>query len=129
MHEKHSDNLTFKGYTKNSDIMPYKEHVVEKVYYTIGEVVKGVNKSVGLTGKKSLTPSLLRFYESYSVKLRASKINKNRERRYTQGDYEIIERFVKIRSTGWFTLKGCVSILAGTLTVKDHRNVKKGEES
>ncbi len=102
----------------------YKEHRIEKMYYTIGEAVDVVNMRLELRGKKQLAPSALRFYETLSPKLRASKVSQNGTRRYRQKDVDHICRFMRAASTGWFTLTGCAAIMAGIIIV----TVRKEEE-
>ena len=97
--------------------MPYKEHRVVKVYYTIGEVIKVINVRLELRGKRVLTVSALRYYETFHSKVRASKISRNGERRYTQANVEAIARFVRIIMTRWFTLKGAVAIMSGSIEI------------
>jgi len=95
----------------------YKEHKIEKVYYKIGEVVVLINERLKLTGSKALTASALRFYESLTPKLRASKVSSDGQRRYTQSNMDNIERFMRAVVTGYFTMAGCVAILNGTIRV------------
>lgn len=103
--------------------MPYKEHKVSRVYYSIGEVIKVVNTRLGLKGKRALKKSTLMSYESRYSKLRASKISSNGWRRYTQANVESIARFVYVLRTGYFTPKGVVAIMAGSIgvTIQDQK--------
>lgn len=75
--------------------MPYKEPVIEKLYYTIGEVAEMFN----------VNTSLIRFWEKEFDIIKPKK-NKKGNRLFTKEDiknFEIIYHLVKIQG---LTLKG-----------------------
>lgn len=75
--------------------MPYKEPVIEKLYYSIGEVAKIFN----------VNTSLIRFWEKEFDIIKPKK-NKKGNRLFTKEDvknFEIIYHLVKVRG---MTLKG-----------------------
>jgi len=75
--------------------MPYKEPVIEKLYYTIGEVAK----------KFDVNTSLIRFWEKEFDIIKPKK-NKKGNRLFTKEDIknlEIIYHLVKVKG---MTLKG-----------------------
>lgn len=75
--------------------MPYKESVIEKVYYTIGEVAKMINQAT----------STLRFWEGEFSFLKIKK-GKKGDRVYVRDDIELVMKINFMMTKGGFTVKG-----------------------
>jgi DNA-binding transcriptional MerR regulator len=75
--------------------MPYKEPVIEKLYYTIGEVAEMF----------SVNASLIRFWEKEFDVLKPKK-NKKGNRLFTQDDIENFHIIFHLVKENGMTLKG-----------------------
>jgi DNA-binding transcriptional MerR regulator len=75
--------------------MPYKEPVIEKLYYTIGEVAEMF----------SVNASLIRFWEKEFDVIKPKK-NKKGNRLFTQGDIENFHIIFHLVKEKGMTLKG-----------------------
>ena len=93
--------------------MPYKEKVIEKKYYTIGEVARKFN----------VATSLIRFWESEFDVIKPKK-NRKGNRQFTKEDIEnvkIIYHLVKVKG---FTLQGAKEMLKqDSNAVKDKMDI------
>lgn len=75
--------------------MPYKEHEISKMYYTMGEVSKLFD----------VNPSLLRFYEKEFDVLQPKK-NKKGNRYFTPEDIENLRIILHLTRDKGYTLNG-----------------------
>ncbi len=76
--------------------------MLEKKYYTIGEVAAELN----------VTTSLIRFWESQFEQIKPKK-GKNGVRHYTRGDIEMLKRIYYLVKTKGYTLQGAKEKLKG----------------
>lgn len=92
--------------------MPYKEHNVEKKYYTIGEVANtfGVNTS------------LIRFWESEFPLINPQK-NRKGNRQYTKEDIDNIRIVYHLVKEKGYTLQGAKDIIR-TQRIRIEDNLK-----
>ena len=75
--------------------MPYKEHEITKMYYTMGEVAALFD----------VNQSLIRFYEK-EFDILAPKKNKNGTRYFTQEDIENLKLVIHLIKDKGYTLQG-----------------------
>jgi len=90
--------------------MPYKEKVIEKKYFTIGEVATKFN----------VATSLIRFWESEFETIKPKK-NRKGNRQFTKSDIEHIRLIYHLVKERGFTLQGAKEMLkndAGTVQSK-----------
>ena len=88
--------------------MPYKEKVIEKKYYTIGEVADQFN----------VATSLIRFWESEFDNIKPKK-NRKGNRQFTKEDIENVRLIFHLVKERGFTLNGAKEMLRhGTESVK-----------
>lgn len=80
--------------------MPYKEKVIEKKYYTIGEVAEKFN----------VATSLIRFWESEFSIIKPKK-NRKGNRQFTKEDIENVQLIYHLVKERGFTLQGAKDIL------------------
>jgi DNA-binding transcriptional MerR regulator len=93
--------------------MPYKEKVIEKKYYTIGEVA----------AKFNVATSLIRFWETEFEVIKPKK-NRKGNRQFTREDIENVKIIYHLVKEKGFTLQGAKDILKQDgSTVKDKMDV------
>lgn len=93
--------------------MPYKEHEISKMYYTIGEVSKLFD----------VNPSLLRFYEKEFDVLQPKK-NKKGTRHFTAEDIENLKIILHLTRDKGYTLNGAKDYLKNNMAEsKDSQRV------
>ncbi|MCG8385882.1 MAG: MerR family transcriptional regulator [Cytophagales bacterium] len=80
--------------------MPYKEKVIEKKYYAIGEVADMFN----------VATSLIRFWESEFDVIRPKK-NRKGNRQFTKEDIENVRLIYHLVKERGFTLQGAKDML------------------
>ncbi len=80
--------------------MPYKEKVIEKKYYAIGEVAEMFN----------VATSLIRFWESEFDVIRPKK-NRKGNRQFTKEDIENVRLIYHLVKERGFTLQGAKDML------------------
>ena len=80
--------------------MPYKEKVIEKKYYTIGEVAQKFN----------VATSLIRFWESEFDNIKPKK-NRKGNRQFTKEDIENVRLIYHLVKERGFTLQGAKEVL------------------
>ncbi len=80
--------------------MPYKEKVIERRYYSIGEVAD----------KFGVATSLIRFWESEFSNIRPKK-NRKGNRQFTKNDLENIRIVYHLVKERGFTLNGAKEML------------------
>ena len=80
--------------------MPYKEKVIEKRYYSIGEVAE----------KFGVATSLIRFWESEFSTIKPKK-NRKGNRQFTKSDLENIQLVYHLVKERGFTLNGAKEML------------------
>ena len=80
--------------------MPYKEKVIEKKYYTIGEVAEQFN----------VATSLIRFWESEFDNIKPKK-NRKGNRQFTKEDIENVRLIYHLVKERGFTLNGAKEML------------------
>ena len=80
--------------------MPYKEKVIEKRYYSIGEVAT----------KFGVATSLIRFWEGEFSILKPKK-NRKGNRQFTKGDIENVSLIFHLVKERGFTLNGAKEML------------------
>jgi len=80
--------------------MPYKEHSIEKKYYTIGEVATHFE----------VATSLIRFWETEFPSINPKK-NKRGNRQFTSDDIEQIKLVYHLVKEKGYTLQGAKDIL------------------
>lgn len=80
--------------------MAYKEKVIEKSYFSIGEVAE----------KFGVTTSLIRFWES-EFELIQPKKNRKGNRLFTRKDVQTIETIYHLVKEKGYTLKGAKEVL------------------
>ena len=80
--------------------MPYKEKVIEKKYYAIGEVADMFN----------VATSLIRFWESEFDIIRPKK-NRKGNRQFTKDDIENVKLIYHLVKEKGFTLQGAKDML------------------
>lgn len=88
--------------------MPYKEKVIEKKYYTIGEVAT----------QFGVATSLIRFWESEFDIIKPKK-NRKGNRQFTKEDIENVKMIYHLVKEKGFTLQGAKEMLK-----QDHQAVK-----
>ena len=88
--------------------MPYKEKIVERLYWPIGEVAEqmGVNTS------------LIRYWEKEFGMLRPKRTNKG-DRLYTQDDIRIVRTIHELLKDRGFTIQGAKDHLRGAVKQVD----------
>lgn len=86
--------------------MPYKEHQIEKKYYTIGEIASIFK----------VNTSLIRFWEQEFDIIKPSK-NKKGNRQYTKDDLESVKLVYSLVKEKGFTLQGAKD------KIKEKRNL------
>ena len=93
--------------------MPYKEKVIEKKYFTIGEVAEQFN----------VATSLIRFWESEFDIIKPRK-NRKGNRQFTKDDIENVRLIYHLVKERGFTLAGAREMLKhGQEKVKDKMNL------
>ena len=93
--------------------MPYKEKVIEKKYYTIGEVAN-------IFG---VATSLIRFWETEFDNIRPKK-NRKGNRQFTKEDIECVKLIYHLVKEKGFTLQGAKEFLKqDSQTIKDKIDV------
>lgn len=80
--------------------MPYKEKVIEKKYFTIGEVAEKFN----------VATSLIRFWETEFSILKPKK-NRKGNRQFTKDDIENVQLIFHLVKERGYTLQGAKDIL------------------
>ncbi len=80
--------------------MPYKEKVIEKKYYTIGEVAEMFN----------VATSLIRFWETEFESIKPKK-NRKGNRQFTKEDIENVRIIYHLVKEKGYTLQGAKDIL------------------
>ena len=80
--------------------MPYKEKVIEKKYYSIGEVAEQLN----------VATSLIRFWESEFDVIKPKK-NRKGNRQFTKEDIENVKLIYHLVKDRGFTLQGAKDLL------------------
>ena len=80
--------------------MPYKEKVIEKKYYTIGEVAEQFN----------VATSLIRFWETEFDIIKPKK-NRKGNRQFTKEDIENVKLIYHLVKEKGFTLQGAKEML------------------
>ena len=80
--------------------MPYKEKVIEKKYFTIGDVARQFN----------VATSLIRFWESEFSILKPKK-NRKGNRQFTRDDIENVKLIYHLVKERGFTLNGAKEML------------------
>lgn len=80
--------------------MPYKEKIIEKVYFTIGDVAE----------KFDVATSLLRFWESEFKQLHPRK-NRKGNREFTKKDIQVVQEIYSLVKDWGFTLSGAREIM------------------
>lgn len=89
--------------------MPYKEKVIEKKYYSIGEVAEQLD----------VATSLIRFWESEFDIIKPKK-NRKGNRQFTKEDIENVKLIFHLVKERGFTLQGAKDLLKNnTNPVKD----------
>ncbi|UII19304.1 MerR family transcriptional regulator [Fulvivirga ligni] len=81
--------------------MPYKEKIIEKKYYAIGEVAQMFN----------VATSLIRFWESEFDIIKPKK-NRKGNRQFTKDDIENVRLIYHLVKERGFTLQGAKDILS-----------------
>lgn len=92
--------------------MPYKEKVIEKKYYSIGEVAEKFN----------VATSLIRFWETEFDTIKPKK-NRKGNRQFTKEDVENVKLIYHLVKEKGFTLQG-----AKDLIKQDSQDVKSKME-
>lgn len=93
--------------------MPYKEKVIEKKYYTIGEVASQFN----------VATSLIRFWETEFDVIKPKK-NRKGNRQFTREDIENVKLIYHLVKEKGFTLQGAKEMLKqDSHAVKDKMDV------
>ena len=99
--------------------MPYKEHEITKMYYTMGEVAALFD----------VNQSLIRFYEKEFEVLQPKK-NKKGNRYFTQEDIENLKIIFNLIKDKGYTLNGAKEYLKKNMTdSKDNHKVISSLES
>lgn len=80
--------------------MPYKERVIEKKYFSIGEVAKMIN----------VATSLIRFWESEFDIIKPKK-NRKGNRQFTQEDISNVKLIYHLVKEKGYTLQGAKDLL------------------
>lgn len=80
--------------------MPYKEKIIEKKYYTIGEVAEMFN----------VATSLIRFWETEFDSIKPKK-NRKGNRQFTKEDIENVRVIYHLVKEKGYTLQGAKEIL------------------
>ena len=89
--------------------MPYKEKVIEKKYYSIGEVAEQLD----------VATSLIRFWESEFDIIKPKK-NRKGNRQFTREDIENVKLIYHLVKERGYTLQGAKDLLKNnTSSVKD----------
>ena len=89
--------------------MPYKEKVIEKKYYSIGEVAEQLE----------VATSLIRFWESEFDIIKPKK-NRKGNRQFTREDIENVKLIYHLVKERGYTLQGAKDLLKNnTSSVKD----------
>lgn len=89
--------------------MPYKEKVIEKKYYSIGEVAEQLD----------VATSLIRFWESEFDIIKPKK-NRKGNRQFTKEDIENVKLIYHLVKERGFTLQGAKDLLKNnTNPIKD----------
>lgn len=83
--------------------MPYKEKVIEKKYYSIGEVAEMLN----------VATSLIRFWETEFDIIKPKK-NRKGNRQFTKEDIENVKLIYHLVKDRGYTLQGAKSLLKGS---------------
>jgi len=84
--------------------VPYKEKIIEKKYYSIGEVAEQFN----------VATSLIRFWESEFDIIRPKK-NRKGNRQFTKEDIEQVRLIYHLVKERGFTLQGAKDMLSNNL--------------
>lgn len=89
--------------------MPYKEKVIEKKYFSIGEVAEQLD----------VATSLIRFWESEFEIIKPKK-NRKGNRQFTREDIENVKLIYHLVKERGFTLQGAKDLLKNNINpVKD----------
>lgn len=83
--------------------MPYKEKVIEKKYYSIGEVAEMLD----------VATSLIRFWESEFDIIKPKK-NRKGNRQFTKDDIENVKLIYHLVKERGYTLQGAKTLLKGS---------------
>ena len=90
--------------------MPYKEKVIEKKYFTIGEVAEQLD----------VATSLIRFWESEFDIIKPKK-NRKGNRQFTREDIENVKLIYHLVKERGYTLQGAKDLLKSNVSsVKDN---------
>ncbi|MFC2125952.1 MerR family transcriptional regulator [Bacteroidota bacterium] len=93
--------------------MPYKEKVIEKKYFTIGEVAEQLD----------VATSLIRFWESEFEIIKPKK-NRKGNRQFTREDIENVKLIYHLVKERGYTLQGAKDLLKNnTSSVKDNMDM------
>ncbi|CAN5403496.1 MerR family transcriptional regulator [soil metagenome] len=82
--------------------MPYKEKIIEKKYYTIGEVAEMFN----------VATSLIRFWETEFESIKPKK-NRKGNRQFTKEDIENVRIIYYLVKEKGYTLQGAKDLIKG----------------
>jgi DNA-binding transcriptional MerR regulator len=83
--------------------VPYKEKVIEKKYYSIGEVAEMLN----------VATSLIRFWETEFDIIKPKK-NRKGNRQFTKEDIENVKLIYHLVKERGYTLQGAKTLLKGS---------------
>jgi DNA-binding transcriptional MerR regulator len=93
--------------------MPYKEKVIEKKYFSIGEVAEMLN----------VATSLIRFWETEFDIIKPKK-NRKGNRQFTKEDIDNVKLIFHLVKENGYTLQGAKDLLrTGNNTVKEKVDV------
>lgn len=93
--------------------MPYKEKIIEKKYYTIGEVAEMFN----------VATSLIRFWETEFESIKPKK-NRKGNRQFTKEDIDNVRIIYHLVKEKGYTLQGAKDLIKGNPgAIKDKLDV------
>ena len=90
--------------------MPYKEKVIEKKYYSIGEVAEMLN----------VATSLIRFWETEFDIIKPKK-NRKGNRQFTKEDIENVKLIYHLVKDRGYTLQGAKALLKSSSNPLKHK--------
>jgi DNA-binding transcriptional MerR regulator len=90
--------------------VPYKEKVIEKKYYSIGEVAEMLN----------VATSLIRFWESEFDIIKPKK-NRKGNRQFTKEDIENVKLIYHLVKDRGYTLQGAKALLKSSSNPLKHK--------
>ena len=90
--------------------MPYKEKVIEKKYYSIGEVAEMLN----------VATSLIRFWETEFDIIKPKK-NRKGNRQFTKEDIENVKLIYHLVKDRGYTLQGAKTLLKSSSNPLKHK--------